>query len=47
MRYVGLWGMICLSPHFFQQEVSREMRDIGAPAVPVVQKAQFHTILAM
>jgi hypothetical protein len=44
-----MWGMIFLSPPFFfeMQEVSREMRDIGAPAVPVVQKAQFHTILAM
>jgi hypothetical protein len=46
MRYVGHDLFVTF---FFleMQEVSSEMRDIGAPAVPVVQKAQFHTILAM
>jgi len=29
------------------QDVSAKLRFIGAPAVPVVQKAQFQTILAM
>jgi hypothetical protein len=45
MRYVGRDFFVTF--FLLMQEVSREMRDIGAPAVPVVQKAQFHTILAM
>ena len=29
------------------QDVSKKLREIGAPAAPVVNKAQFQTILAM
>jgi len=29
------------------QDVSKKLREIGAPVAPVVNKAQFQTILAM